>query len=307
MGVWRILAVVVLALALLAGFGLRRNPPAPGVAFEVFFASTAVAESSGLARSGHDATRFWTVNDSGNTPVLYALGLDGQIQAALPVPDALNVDWEDLAAFRMDAQPWLLIADTGDNRALRPHVALYLVAEPAVLDGVDSLPLRRVLRLRYPDGPRDVEAVAVDEAAGQVYLLSKRDPLPRLYRLPLTVPGPADAIHQAEALGEIRIPRAESGTSWERNSHNWVTALDFDPAGRRAGVMTLSHLYLYPRRDGEDWTAALRRAPATVIPLPGYTQMEAGSFSADGRSWYLTSENLPVPLARLDLPAQPAD
>ncbi|MFP5358085.1 MAG: hypothetical protein ACLGHI_06500 [Gammaproteobacteria bacterium] len=307
MGVWRILAVVVLALALLAGFGLRRNPPAPGVAFEVFFASTAVAESSGLARSGHDATRFWTVNDSGNTPVLYALGLDGQIQAALPVADALNVDWEDLAAFRMDAQPWLLIADTGDNRALRPHVALYLVAEPAVLDGVDSLPLRRVLRLRYPDGPRDVEAVAVDEAAGQVYLLSKRDPLPRLYRLPLTVPGPADAIHQAEALGEIRIPRAESGTPWERNSYNWVTALDFDPAGRRAGVMTLSHLYLYPRRDGEDWAAALRRAPAAVIPLPGYTQMEAGSFSADGRSWYLTSENLPVPLARLDLPAQPAD
>jgi hypothetical protein len=304
----RTLAILTLALGpLLAGFSLRQNQPVPGLAFEVFIASTAVAESSGLARSGHPLPRFWTVNDSGNEPVLYALGLDGELQAALPVAGAINLDWEDLAAFHLEAQPWLLIADTGDNRALRPHVSLYLVAEPAVLEGLESLPLHRTLRLRYPDGPRDVEAVAVDAAAGQVYLLSKRDPLPRLYRLPLVTAGPAETIHEAEALGEIQIPRARSGTPWERNGYNWVTALDFDPAGRRAGVMTLSHLYLYPRRADEDWAAALRRAPQAAISLPGYTQMEAGSFSADGRSWYLTSENLPVPLARLDLPALPAD
>lgn len=300
MGPRRILAVVVLALALLAGFGLRRNQPAPGVEFEVFIASGVVAESSGLARSGYVATRFWTVNDSGNTPVLYALGLDGQIQAALPVTGAANVDWEDLAAFREQGAPRLLIADTGDNRALRPHVLLYIVAEPAAPDTVQALPLLRTLRLRYPDGARDVEAVAVDAAGGYLYLLSKREPLPRLYRLPLAAQ--PEVTHEAEALGEIAIPRAHSGSQWERNGYNWVTALDFDPAGRRAGVMTLSHLYLYPRRDGEDWATALRRAPATAIPLPGYTQMEAGSFSADGRGWYLTSENRPVPLARIGLP-----
>ena len=39
----------------------------------------------------------WTLNDSGNTAVLFALSLQGQILAEVSIGNARNVDWESLA------------------------------------------------------------------------------------------------------------------------------------------------------------------------------------------------------------------
>ncbi|MGK4421996.1 hypothetical protein ACSLVQ_27485, partial [Klebsiella pneumoniae] len=86
-------------------------------------------------------------------------------------------------------QPSLLLADIGDNNAFRPFVTLYIVDEPEPSrlrpDAELSAAPRRTLTVLYPDGPRDAEAVAVDANEGFVYLLSKRDAVPRLYRVPL--------------------------------------------------------------------------------------------------------------------------
>ncbi|MEW6169743.1 MAG: hypothetical protein AB1651_18980 [Pseudomonadota bacterium] len=259
--------------------------------------SAQIDESSGLARSRRSADLLWTHNDSGGAAEAYAVDREGRFLGTLRLAAARNVDWEDIAAFVEDGRPRLLIADTGDNNARRPFVMLYVVDEPDVSSAarpfaVDAV-AQRAIRVTYPDGARDVEGVAVDARAGHIYLLSKRDAVPRLYRVPLAPD--ADAV-VAEALGEIAIPRAMTIGPWGR-SFNYTTAMDIDDAGSTLVVTTYTHAYLYRRAADESWPAALRRAPQGIA-LPDYAQIEACAL--DGAALWLTSEGVPAPLARVE-------
>lgn len=260
-----------------------------------------VAESSGLARSQRDPALLCTHNDSGGNPEVHAVDVRGQRLGTLTVSAAMNADWEDMASYREDGAPRLLLADIGDNYAVRPLLTLYIVEEPELAGvsypfAVTRAPLR-TLQVRYPDGPRDAESIAVDEGEGFIYILSKRDPVPRLYRLPLHA---SDAVVTAEALGEIRIPRA-ADTEPQPERINWTTAMDFDEAGSLVAIATLTQVHLYRRAAGQSWRDVLQQAPLS-LDLPDYPQIEAAALSADGRSLWISSEGVPAPLARLALP-----
>lgn len=272
-----------------------------GAAEEFTLDNEVISESSGLARSQRQTGLLWTLNDSGGAAALYAIDLQGRYQGLVDVQPAANVDWEDLASFTEGGVPRLLIADVGDNNAIAPLVSLYVVDEPDVSAaarpfGLSSRPVR-TLNLRYPDGSRDCEAVAVDAEEGFIYLLSKRDAVPRLYRAPLVSTAP---VVTAEFLTEVNIPRAPAGHP-NPNGFNWVTAMDFAPDLSALVVNTLEAGYVYPRLPGESWATALQRPPLG-FDLPGYSQIEAGTVSWDGRSYFITSENLPARFARLPLP-----
>lgn len=257
-----------------------------------------ISESSGLARSQRSADLLWTHNDSGGQASAYAISTTGRYLGALRLTGALNLDWEDMASFTEAGQPSLLLADIGDNGAFRPFVTLYVVDEPdaaalSASQDLSALP-RRTLTVLYPDGPRDAEAVAVDGSEGFIYLLSKRDAVPRLYRVPLA---PLLPVQVAEALGEIAIPRAAAGAA-DPERFNWVTSMDFSDDAREIAVLTQDRVYVYRRAGSETIAAALQRGPAETLPVPGFSQAEAVSFARDG-SLYLSSENLPAPLAHL--------
>lgn len=271
---------------------------APGAAaIERFVvAQPALNESSGLARSGRVADLYWSHNDSGGPTDLYAFDTQGASRGVLHVQGALNLDWEDVSGFVEDGVPRLLVADVGDNNALRPLVRLYVLDEPALdaAGGTFDVRASRSFALVYPDGPRDCEAVAVDAGEGSVYLLSKRDAVPRLYRVPLH---PGSPLVVAEALGEISIPRAAADAP-NPQAINWVTSMDFDADARRAAVVTLTRAYVYTRAEGESWVQAFARPPASYA-VPDDPQIEAIAWSADGRELLLTSEGEPTPAARL--------
>src|SRR5688500_8741038 len=150
-------------------------------------------EASGLAISRHSPDILWTHDDSGGAPVLYAVDTSGKKRGSLRLRGVKNDDWEDLASFQRDGKAWLLIADTGDNDAERDTVRLHVVEEPVVAQlnpakDIEAAPAYS-LRLRYEDGSRDCESVAVDPVEGVVYLLTKRDAPARLYRVPLGAMG----------------------------------------------------------------------------------------------------------------------
>lgn len=253
-------------------------------------------ESSGLARSQVDPARWWTHNDSGSPAVLYALQMEGGAAAlqAFSLRRSFNFDWEDMSSFTRNGRPYLLIADVGDNWAFRGQVSLHWVEEPRELDAVRNLGPVYTRLFQYPDGPRDVEAVAVDPESGWVYLISKRDDPPRLYRLSLDGPAPP-AVNVAEALGVLQLPVAAKG-----RRARWITALDFDGSGRRAAVLSLSQVYLYDRQEGETWPQALSRSPQ-VIPLPPLRQAEAVALTAAGDRLVVSSEGRPMPLLQLEI------
>ena len=330
--------VVILAVLVLAAVGLARGPgvlwrslvesptgPAfdspvsagasPDTAVRVGeLENAALDETSGLAASRRRPDLLWAINDSGAPPRLFALGLDGSDRGTVDLAGATNVDWEDLAAFELDGTPYLLVADVGDNAARRDRVVLYVLEEPVL--GADRFPagstasVAWAIELVYEDGPLDCEAVGVDAASGRVLLVSKRTEPARLYEAPLrpAAPGRVRATRVAEITN---LPRPTAADLEEDPLFGafraQVTALDVAADGLELVAVTYKDAYRFPRNDDQSWAEAVSGLPE-VLTLPRMVQTEAGAYGADGAALYVTSEQRPAPLIRLDLapPGPPA-
>ncbi len=258
-----------------------------------------ITESSGLAISRRDSRVLWTHNDSGGEPVLYAVEPNGARRGDLRITGVPNRDWEDIASFELDGRAWLLIAEVGDNAGNRTDCTLYVVAEP---DPADLSPIKETsttvawrIPVRYLDGPRDVESVAVDASAGLVYLLAKRTSPHGLYTLPLRPP--ADGVVPA-AMPVAQIPNASipQPSASQRllpiptgRYRAQPTGMDFAADGSAAAVLSYGDVLLFPRQKNESWKTALMRPPV-VLPPHGLTQAEGVAFGADGQTIYVTSE-----------------
>ncbi|HET8819576.1 MAG TPA: hypothetical protein VFM73_08545 [Xanthomonadaceae bacterium] len=257
-------------------------------------------EVSGLAASERHADVLWAINDGGNGARLHAIGTRGQHHATFEVDGIVNTDWEDLAAFQVDGKRYLLVADTGDNGGLRHTLQLHAIEEPAALDADAPLQAAWSVAFRWPDGPRDCEAMAVDAASGQVLLVSKRRDPAELFAVPLR-PGTHD-VQVAERIGTFTgIPRASRAEREENpegaRRRGQVTAADISPDGSTLAVLTYDHVLLYPRGEG-DWPAAVARPPR-VHDLTLLPQAEAIAWTADAHALYATGEFRPAPLLLL--------
>jgi hypothetical protein len=165
-------------VAVLAILGTSASVAQHGVEPTLFeplaaFASGDISESSGVAVSRRHPGLLWTHNDSGSDPILYAVDLRGRELGRFLVTGARSVDWEDIALGPCpdSEEDCLYIGDTGDNGESRSHVSLYILPEPQDIAGTRSAGARRV-RVSYPDGPKDVEALAVTPA-GDVLLTTR--------------------------------------------------------------------------------------------------------------------------------------
>lgn len=263
--------------------------------------NTHLNEASGLAVSRRSPGRLWLHNDSGDTARLFATNAMGRGLHSVRVEGAQHIDWEDLAAYVLDGEPKLLIADVGDNRAVRPSVQLYVLDEPAA-DANSAT--ASTLTVTYPDGPRDVEAVAVDAMDRRVYLLSKRDAPPRLYQVGLATD--TDSPVEAELLGAVTSLPPPTDADLQADPkfgqfRSQPTAMSVSADGSRIVITTYKDSYLYLRSNDEPWIDTLNRTPV-VIDVPQFRQTEAGGISADGRTLFIASEQLPAPLVRIELP-----
>lgn len=144
-----------------------------------------LAETSGLVASRRHPGILWSHNDSGNTPELFAIDTAGVVRARFAIPGIVNRDWEDLALGPCPQGTCLYLADTGDNGEDDAAVTIYRFPEP---DPARPGAIRRTAQavLRYPDRPRDVEAIFVAPDT-TVHLLGKglQSPVAH-YRIPAT-------------------------------------------------------------------------------------------------------------------------
>ncbi len=201
------------------------------------FESPDISESSGVAVSRRHPGLLWTHNDSGHDPILYAVDLKGRQVGRFTVTGAKAVDWEDIALGRCPGtdETCLYVADTGDNGERRNHVSLYIVREPDDVDGERTVGARRI-RLSYPDGPRDVEALAV-MPSGDVLLISRgrRRPIVAL-RLP------RDALLGTAAEA---VPWFDLGIEAQSMIGRLVTGAAVSADGSTLAVRTYTELYLF--------------------------------------------------------------
>ncbi|MFO1516486.1 MAG: hypothetical protein U1F22_06130 [Lysobacterales bacterium] len=292
------IAAVALAAACL---GAAAPPAAPPVALPAVvgrLGDARLIEVSGIAASRRVPGRWWVHNDSGDGPFLYAIDASGALQGVVQIDGVLALDWEDIASFTRDGKAWLLVADGGDNLGLRPEYELIAIEEPALPDDGSTLHVQAAwqLRYRYPGGvPHDTEAMAVDAAAGNVYLVPKFVEPPTLYRVPLRA---GNAVQEAQAVGTLAAP---TGASLTQAPKFRPTALDFAADGRHAAVLGYRSAWIYARKAGESWPDALARAPRRVAVSPPLRQPEALGFAADSHSLLLGGEGAGQPLLRVTI------
>ena len=274
----RFTAAAAVTLLLLRAPAVDAAGPARGRVVATL-ASDQVKESSGLARGLANPGVFWTHNDSGDGPRLYAFGADGGARgvADLEGPGVRNVDWEDLSSFTENGRPFLLVADTGDNRLERDVCTLYVVPEPdlSAAGGHATVTPSRTIRFRYEDGSHDCEAAAVNPTSGAVYLVTKVwSGKAGIYAVACRE-STDDEPCRAVSVGTASLPRA--------------TGMDFSADGLRAIVVTRGDAFEFERTPEEAWPEAFARKPRRV-DLPHRKQGESICYGSDDATLYLTSE-----------------
>jgi hypothetical protein len=250
----------------------------------------AITESSGLAASRRSDNLFWTHNDSGDRPILYATDRQGRALARFTVTGATARDWEDIAAGPGPAGPALYVGDIGDNNRNRHDTVVYRVPEPVVdanRTGVVSqtAPAER-FPFRYPDGAHDAETLMVHPRTGQIFVVSKVEAPPVVYLFPMPLqPGQPVTLERVAPLAGVTP---------------LITGGDVAPDGRRAVLRDYFLAYEYRLPTGRLFSEIFRTTP-TRVPLPLERQGEAIAYRRDGRALLTTSEGRPTPLHELPL------
>jgi hypothetical protein len=260
-----------------------------------------INESSGIAASRRNPNIFWTHNDSGDGPFVYAFDRQGKHRGVWRVAGAKAIDWEDIAVGPgpKRGQSYLYLGDIGDNSKNRDEIVVYRAAEPRITSSDPSSTVQNprltdvadIIRLKYPDGKHDAESLLVHPESGDLYIITKIRGAPAgVYKLkaPLPVTGGSVLVR----IGEVRLSDLFVG---------WFTGADISPDGRKvafcdylgAGELTL------PNKPGiafdEIW-----KLPPSPIEIGDYRgvrrQGESICYSTDGRSLLATSEGNPCPL-----------
>jgi len=242
--------------------------------------SPRLAEISGLVAGRRNPGVLWVHNDSGAQPCVYAVNLRGDLLGIYRVAGAQARDWEDIAIGPGPEPnvPYLYIGEIGDNAGRYPWIAVYRVREPAVdpnARGVEAATEpAEVVRMVYPDGPRDAETLLVDPLTRDLYVVSKRDLLfSRVYRA-----GYPQSVSQQVTLEPVcLLPMG------------LATAGDVSADGRQVVVRAMAQALLWRRDPDQPLWKAFQGRGAT-LPLVSERQGEAIAFDPQGRGYYTISE-----------------
>lgn len=255
----------------------------------------AIKESSGIVASRTTPGMYWTHNDSGDGPFMYAFDNRGGRRGTWRVTGASARDWEDIAAGPgpTPGTNYLYIGDIGDNGGRRSEIIVYRIPEPTInaadADSTKSKPqsteAAEAIQLRYPDGKHDAEALLVHPVTGNIYIVTKIPfESPIIYGA--NAPFIAAGITKLVRIGELEVPSLFGGI---------ITGGDISPDGRRVALCDYVQGYeiVLPADAAFD---RIWKQPLRAIALGERKQGEAIGYRLDGKALLTTSEGRPVPL-----------
>ncbi len=253
----------------------------------------ALDESSGIVASRRNPDLFWTHNDSGDGPFLYAFDRTGGKHGTWRVMGADALDWEDIAAGPgpQAGTSYLYVGDIGDNGKERREIIVYRVAEPIVTaEDADTNRIEpqqtepaEAIRLRYPDGRHDAEALAVHPTTGDLYVITKtRNTTAAASVYKLAAPFSTSAINTLEKVGDIRVPSLLPGM---------ITGGDISPDGTKLILCDYFNAYesSLPENSRGRFDRIWKQSPA-IVKLGERQQGEAICYRLDGRAVLAISE-----------------
>lgn len=236
-----------------------------------------LAETSGVAIGSRDPAILWTHTDDGTG--LWAIDGSGAAIAGMPVAAPL-ADWEDLEIAPCGPGPaCLYLADTGDNAERRApgNVTIVRVREPVPVIG-QEIPAE-VFPVRYPDGPRDVEALFVLPGE-RVHVVTKgRRHAVTVYRYPGPLRPDTVTLEEVQRLSAGAEPLLAQ-----------VTGASSAPDGSVVAIRTYQSLQFY---DVDGDTLVARRDGLVDLRSLEEVQGEGVALGEEGRV-VLTSEGGPL-------------
>ena len=233
-----------------------------------------IDEASGIAFSRSHDGLIYTHNDSGGGRRIYVIDTLGKGSVVFKIKGVWNRDWEDIAV-GPGPDPklnYVYVGEIGDNEAKYTNIFIYRFPEPVQFtEGMEVEP--EILKLTYPDGPKDAETLMVDPISKDIFILSKRDSLNILYKTT------QDAFEKEEAVlvKVIELPFTMS------------VAGDISADGKEILIKNYFTVYYWKRNENETVEQALSRDPL-ILPYKPEPQGEAIAFHPNGKSYFTLSE-----------------
>jgi len=256
----------------------------------------AINESSGIVASRTTPGLYWTHNDSGDGPYIYAFDDRGERRGTWRVRGASARDWEDIAAGPgpQTGISYLYIGDTGDNEERRAEIIVYRVKEPTIRpDDSASTKLKplvtddaEAIHFRYPDGAHDAEALLVHPVTGDLYIVSK---IPFANSFVYEAPAPLNTSGPTtlKRIAELKVPSLFGGL---------VTGGDISPHGLRVALCHYVDGYEMVLADKSAPFDQIWKQPLRPLDLGKRNQGESIAYRLDGRALLATSEGVHPPL-----------
>jgi len=260
-----------------------------------------ITESSGLVASRTNPGAYWTHNDSGDGPFIYAFDTRGDSLGVFRVTGAQARDWEDIA-IGPGPQPnrsYLYVGDIGDNDELRSEIVVYRVAEPALTTANRKSTKTRpvatepaeAIRLRYPDGKHDAETLLVHPTTGNIYIITKvMIANPVVYEAAAAFAAATPIT--MKRIGEVRVPSLFGGV---------LTGGSVSPDGRRVALCDYFQGYELVLPRGATNFDDIWKQKMIGFDLGKRKQGEAIAYRLDGRALLATSEGKQSPLIQVEL------
>jgi hypothetical protein len=237
-------------------------------------------EISGIVSSRNNPGILWIHEDSGNSAQVFAINTRGDLIGTINIEGLAAKDWEDIAIGPCGTEDCLYVADTGDNLAVRQDASVFRLVEPTI-KGKEPFRLTvtpEQFLLQYPDGPQDVEALAITPQGFPVLFSKRLDGTSRVFTFPVL-----DSTQVVELLdlGTINIGGAKGLPAA-------VTAADMLPDGSR--FLLRAYLLALEFRLPQGDLTRLDEAKVVSVPAALELQGEAIAYENNQGGFWQVSE-----------------
>lgn len=234
-------------------------------------------EISGMESSVSNPGMFWVHNDSGGKPEIYLIDSTLQIRMQVKLMGIKNRDWEDIA---LGPGPeagkfYVYVGEIGDNRGRHKSKKIYRFEEPVLSDMFNvQLTVFDTIEFTLADKKKDMEALMIDPATNDLYLISKREEPVYLY-----------CLKYPQSTTKVSIATAVCSLPFTQ-----ITAADISNDGSEIVIKNYEYLYYWRRTADERLESALQKPP-TILSYTQEPQGEAITFAHDAAGLFSISES----------------
>lgn len=245
-----------------------------------------LVEASGLVSSIVNPGYLWTLNDGGNSNEIFLIDDSGDIKLACKLKKIDNRDWEDIAIWQdpADSIIYLYVGEIGDNDARYDFKYIYRFIEP-VLHKDDKISIEEIdtWTIKLPDGKRDMEAMTIDQASGDLYLVSKREKNVNVYL----------SEYASTFKSDTLVPNIVASIPYFN-----TVAIDISFDSKQVLLKTYDEIFYWSKVDTLSIAQTLLLTPIK-LDYKKEPQGEAIAWNLDGSGFYTLSESTPHTKARL--------